>query len=82
MGPCTRSGSYLYSNILIGTDRYSLLGAQMNIASNGNYLTGSDVSPVTGGVTLANVTKMQATYKGTISDTTESNRYYFIATKY
>lgn len=79
--PCTRSGSYLYSKVTINSDEYSVLGARMSIVSNGNYLTGSDISS-TGQVSLANIGKMQNTYKWTISDTTQWSTYYFVATKH
>jgi len=82
IGPCSRSGSYLYSKIVIPWDgEYSLLWTRMNIVSNGNYMTGSDISS-TWQVSPANLALMQASYKWTITDTTEWSMYYFVATKH
>jgi hypothetical protein len=60
---CDRDGSYFYSKIEIGDKLYSLIGARMSIASNGNYMTGGDISPVTGQVSEINLGKMQNSYK-------------------
>ncbi len=81
IGPCTRTGSYLYSSFEDSGKRYSLLGARMSIIANGNYLTGSDILP-DGSVSLANLENMKPSYKGTISDTTQGDIYYFMVTQY
>lgn len=80
---CTRSGSYLYSKVdSISGKLYSVLGTRMSIRSNWNYLTGNDISPVTGQANQINIDKMQASYKWTISDTTEWSMYYYVATQH
>lgn len=83
IGPCTRSGSYLYSSFTAIEDgnKYSLLGARMSVLTNGNYLTGSDIGS-DGIVSLANLQNMKASYKGTISDTTLGSSYYFMVTQH
>lgn len=83
ISPCDKEGSYLYSNVYdIPDSIYSVLGTRMSIKSNGNYLTGVHISPVTGQVDEENIWKMQNSYKWTISDTTEGSAFYFVATKH